>query len=120
MMEKKAIVVGAGLVGSLWSVFLAQRGYEVEVYERRKDVRKKGFVGGRSINLAMSVRGWKALEAVGIADQIRETAIPMYGRQMHDMEGNQVFQAYGKEGEAIYSVSRGGLNLALLEIADKH
>ena len=120
MKEKKAIVVGAGLVGSLWSVFLAKRGYTVDIYERRSDMRNKGFIGGRSINLAMSARGWKALEMVGIADQIREHAIPMYGRQMHDEKGNQVFQAYGKEDQAIYSVSRGGLNLALLEIADEH
>lgn len=120
MKEKKAIVVGAGLVGSLWSVFLAKRGYTVEVYERRSDMRNQGFIGGRSINLAMSTRGWKALEMAGIADQIRKDAIPMYGRQMHDEKGNQVFQAYGKEDQAIYSVSRGGLNLALLKIADEH
>jgi len=105
-LKKEAIVAGAGLVGSLWSIFLAQRGYKVDVYERRSDVRKSGFVGGRSINLAMSTRGWKALEKVGIADQIRERAIPMKGRVMHDKNGKTKFQAYGKEGQAIYSVSK--------------
>ncbi len=119
-MEKKAIVVGAGLVGSLWSIFLAQRGYKVDIYERRSDMRKEGFVGGRSINLAMSTRGWKALEKAGIAEEIKADAIAMDGRMMHAVNGETTFQPYGKEGQAIYSVSRGGLNLALINIADKH
>lgn len=119
-MEKKAIIVGAGLVGSLWSIFLAQRGYQVDIYERRGDMRKDGFVGGRSINLAMSTRGWKALEKAGVAEQIKADAVAMNGRMMHAIDGTTTYQAYGKEGQAIYSVSRGGLNLALINIADKH
>jgi len=118
--DKKAVVVGAGLVGSLWSVMLGQRGYAVELYERRPDVRKAGFAGGRSINLALSVRGWRALEKVGLADAIRQQAIPMHGRMMHDTSGRLTFQPYGEKGQAIYSVSRGGLNLQLLEQADLH
>ncbi|RMG82505.1 MAG: FAD-dependent monooxygenase [Bacteroidetes bacterium] len=115
---KKTIISGAGLVGSLWAILLAKRGYEVEVYERRSDMRRAGFVGGRSINLAMSDRGWKAMEKAGIFDQIRSVAIPMHGRMIHDLKGELTFQPYGKEGQAIYSVSRGGLNLELLKIAD--
>ena len=57
---KQAVIVGAGLVGSLWAVFLARRGYQVKVFERRADMRSAGYVGGRSINLAMSARGWAA------------------------------------------------------------
>jgi len=112
------IIVGAGLVGSLWAVFLARRGYQVKVYERRPDMRAAGYRGGRSINLAMSERGWKAVEMAGIREQLSKTALPMPGRMMHSVTGELTFQPYGKEGEAIYSVSRGGLNLALLEIAD--
>lgn len=115
--HKKAIVVGAGLVGSLWTVFLARRGYEVEVYERRPDMRTAGYSGGRSINLAMSERGWKAVEKAGIREKIEKVAIPMPGRMMHSVSGELTFQPYGKAGEAIYSVSRGGLNLELLNIA---
>jgi kynurenine 3-monooxygenase len=115
---QKAIVVGAGLVGSLWAVFLARRGYQVEVYERRPDMRAAGYLGGRSINLAMSVRGWKAVEQAGIKEKIEKVAIPMPGRMMHSVTGDLTFQPYGKTGEAIYSVSRGGLNLELLNIAD--
>lgn len=117
--EKKALVVGAGLVGSLWAIFLAKRGYEVHVYERRSDMRKAGFIGGRSINLAMSDRGWKALEKAGIKSKIESVAIPMYGRMMHNIDGDLAFQAYGRKGQAIFSVSRGGLNLELLHIADR-
>mgnify|MGYP000123776724 FL=1 len=115
--KEKAIVVGAGLVGSLWSILLAKRGYEVALYERRSDVRKKGFIGGRSINLAMSHRGWKALEKAGVDQKIRDLSIPMHGRIMHSTTGELTFQPYGKKNEAIYSVSRGGLNLELLRIA---
>lgn len=119
MKEKKAIIVGAGLVGSLLSVLLAKRGYEVHVYEGRSDMRKAGFIGGRSINLAMSDRGWRALRKAGIARQLEDVAIPMRGRMIHNRPGSLAFQAYGKEDQAIYSVSRGGLNLELIQIADQ-
>lgn len=115
---KKATVVGAGLVGSLWAMLLAKRGYAVDVFERRDDFRKASFVGGRSINLAMSDRGWRALEKAGIADAIRAEGIPMKGRMMHSPKGELTFQPYGKEGQAIYSVSRGGLNKQLVQAAD--
>lgn len=114
---KSAVVVGAGLVGALWSVFLARRGYQVQVFERRPDMRKAGYAGGRSINLAMSERGWKAVERAGIRSAIERVAIPMPGRMIHDVRGQTAYQPYGKSGQAIYSVSRGGLNLELLQIA---
>lgn len=112
-MEKIAIV-GAGLVGSLEAILLAKRGYEVHVFERRPDLRNVELVGGRSINLALSNRGWKALALAGVKEKIEQIAIPMYGRMMHSVEGELTEQPYGKEGEAIYSVSRGELNKQLL------
>ena len=116
--NKSAIIVGAGLVGSLWAVYLSKAGYKVTIYERRPDIRKAEISAGKSINLALSSRGWKALDAVGVGDEIRKIAIPMYGRMMHDMEGNLTFQPYGKEGQAIYSVSRGGVNAKMMDIAE--
>ena len=118
MEKKKILIVGGGLVGSLWAVFLAKKGHDVSVFERRGDMRKEGYQGGRSINLAMSNRGWQAIEKAGIADEIRSVAIPMGGRMMHSPKGELTYQQYGKDGEAIYSVSRGGLNKALLQVAD--
>ncbi|MCB0534203.1 MAG: FAD-dependent monooxygenase [Saprospiraceae bacterium] len=115
--KKKAVVVGAGLVGALWTVFLARRGYQVDLYERRSDMRAAGYVGGRSINLAMSVRGWAAIDKAGIREKIEKVAIAMPGRMMHSETGELSYQPYGKADEAIYSVSRGGLNLELLHIA---
>jgi kynurenine 3-monooxygenase len=112
-------IIGGGLVGSLWSIFLAKAGYKVELYERRSDPRTKGYVGGRSINLAMSERGWHALKLAGLEEDLRNEALPMYGRMIHSVDGTQTYQPYGREGEAIYSVSRGGLNVALLGLADK-
>lgn len=118
-MEKKAIIIGAGLVGSLWSVYLSKAGYKVTIYERRPDIRRAEISAGKSINLALSNRGWKALEAVGVGDEIRKIAIPMYGRQMHNLDGTEIYQPYGKEGEAIYSVSRGGVNAKMMDLAEE-
>ncbi len=117
---EKALVVGAGLVGSLQAVMLAKKGYHVDVYDRRGDIRNVDFIGGRSINLALSNRGWKALEIAGIAEEINEISIPMYGRKMHAVDGEITYQAYGKEDEAIYSVSRGELNRKLILKAAEH
>jgi len=115
---KKVSIVGAGLVGSLLSVYMAKRGYKVDVYERRSDFRQKAFIGGRSINLALSNRGWRALKGVGLDDQMTDIALPMYGRMVHDEEGNTNLQPYGKEGQAIYSISRGMLNLNLVNATE--
>ncbi len=112
--------MGAGLVGSLLSIYLAKRGYRVDIYERRDDMRLGNMGGGRSINLALSDRGWKGLQGVGIADEIKKIAIPMKGRMVHDKEGKTNFLPYGKEGQAIYSVSRAGLNCMLMDLAEKH
>lgn len=118
--NKQAIIIGAGLVGSLWAVYLSKAGYKVTIYERRPDIRKAEISAGKSINLALSVRGWTALDAVGVGDEIRKIAIPMTGRMMHDLEGNLTYQPYGKEGEAIYSVSRGKVNATMIDIAENH
>jgi kynurenine 3-monooxygenase len=121
MMQKKNVaVVGAGLVGSLHAILLAKKGMNVDVFERRPDLRKAEVIGGRSINLALSNRGFKALDKAGIAEEIRSISIPMYGRKMHDLEGNLTYQPYGKDDEAIYSVSRGGLNQKLMNLADDY
>jgi kynurenine 3-monooxygenase len=117
-MEKKAIIVGAGLVGSLWAVYLAKAGYKVTIYERRSDIRKAEISAGKSINLSLSVRGWKALRTAGVDTQVESIAIPMYGRMMHGLDGTQTAQAYGKEGQAIYSISRGDLNAKMMNIAE--
>ncbi|WP_375560519.1 FAD-dependent oxidoreductase [Bernardetia sp. OM2101] len=118
-MSSKVTLVGAGLVGSLLSIFMAKKGHQVEVFERRPDYRKIGAVGGRSINLALSERGWRALKEAGIEQTIKDIALPMRGRMMHDTEGNLTFQPYGKENQAIYSVSRAVLNEALMDVAEK-
>ncbi len=115
---KTATIVGAGLVGSLWAVYLSRAGYKTTIVERRDDLRESDISAGKSINLALSMRGWKALETVGVRDQIEPFAIPMYGRTMHDIGGNLTYQPYGQDGQAIYSVSRGELNCRMLDIAE--
>lgn len=118
--HERIAVIGAGLVGSLKALYLARKGFQVSVYERRSDIRKAEIVAGRSINLALSDRGWKALERVGMAEEIMKISIPMYARKIHAIDGSITTQAYGKDDQAIYSVSRGGLNQKLLEFADKN
>lgn len=115
---KEVTIVGAGLVGSLWAVYLSRAGYKVTIYELRDDIRKAEISAGKSINLALSNRGWKALDTVGVGDEIRKIAIPMPGRIMHSIEGDLTYQPYGKEGEAIYSVSRGDINAKMMDIAE--
>jgi len=118
-MSKRAVtILGAGLVGSVLAVLLRKRGYDVTIYERRPDMRKEAIGAGRSINLAMSNRGWKALELAGLRQDIEAIAIPMPGRFLHQEDGSSAFQAYGKNGEAIYSVSRGELNKKLMDLAE--
>jgi kynurenine 3-monooxygenase len=117
---KNITLIGGGLSGSLMAIFLAKRGYMVNVYERRADPRKATLYQGKSINLALSNRGIAALEKVGLSDAVLQTAIPMSGRMMHSKVGELSYQPYGKEGQAINSVSRGGLNIRLLELADEH
>jgi len=115
--QKDVAIVGSGLVGSLLAIFLRKQGHKVTVFDRRPDVRKVQF-SGRSINLAMSNRGWKALREAGIEKDIRGLALPLDKRAMH-VEGQSVyFQKYGEEGEAIYSISRGVLNRKMIDLAE--
>lgn len=116
--KKEIVIIGAGLVGSLLSIYLAKRGYKVKLYERRPDMRREKIVAGRSINLALSDRGLLALEKVGLADAIRAISIPMHGRFLHQPDGSTAFQPYGKEGQFIHSVSRGTLNKKLMDLAE--
>jgi kynurenine 3-monooxygenase len=118
-MAEKHIIIGAGLVGSLHAVYLAKRGVQVELYERRPDMRTVDISAGRSINLAISHRGLKALDRVGLKEKVLEMVIPMPGRMIHDVEGYTNFQPYGKQGQHINSVSRGGLNALLMTEAEK-
>ena len=112
-------IMGAGPVGSLMSIFLARRGYEVTVYERRPDMRRVDISAGRSINLALANRGIDALARVGLMDEVESLLIPMRGRMIHDTHGALQLQPYGnKPEEVIYSVSRGALNMALMDAAE--
>ena len=119
--EDNILIIGAGLCGSLLALRLAQRGYKVEVYESRPDLRKVDVSAGRSINLALSDRGLKALRLCGMEEKAKKICIPMYGRLMHDKTGNTFSSNYsGREGEYINSISRGDLNAILLDEAEKH
>lgn len=117
-MARSVTILGAGLVGSLLSIILKKKGYNVTIYERRPDMRSASVAAGRSINLAMSARGWKALELAGLREDIEALAIPMYGRYLHQSDGTAASQQYGKNNEAIYSVSRGELNKKLMTLAE--
>ena len=114
---KKIAIVGSGLVGSLLAIYLKKAGHTVHIYDRSPDIRKIQF-SGRSINLAMSNRGWKALDGVGVGDAVREIAIPMDKRAIHLVDSLK-FQSYGQEGESIYSISRGTLNRKMIDLAEE-
>ena len=117
--KEHIVLIGAGLCGSLLALRLAQRGYSVAVYESRPDMRITDISAGRSINLALSDRGLKALRLAGVAEKAQELCIPMIGRLIHDREGNTFDSNYsGRTGESINSISRGDLNALLLTEAD--
>lgn len=119
-MARHITILGAGLVGSLLSIILKKRGHEVTIYERRPDMRGVNMSAGKSINLAMSARGWRALDLAGLRKDIEDIAIPMYGRYLHQADGSSAFQQYGTNNEAIYSVSRGELNRRLMTLAEQN
>jgi kynurenine 3-monooxygenase len=119
--KQNILIIGAGLCGSLLALRLGQRGYNVNVYEMRPDLRKTDISAGRSINLAFSDRGNKAMKLVGIEKQVEALCIPMNGRMIHDKQGNTFLSNYsGRDHEYINSISRGGLNALLLNEAEKH
>ena len=119
--QQNILIIGAGLCGSLLALRLGQRGYNVTVYEMRPDLRRTDISAGRSINLAFSDRGNKAIKLVNLEDKVKELCIPMNGRMLHDRESNTFLSNYsGRDYEFINSISRGELNSLLLTEAEKH
>jgi kynurenine 3-monooxygenase len=117
---EKITLIGAGLNGPLLAILLRQRGFAVEIYERRPDMRQVRMDAGRSINLALSTRGIHALQQAGLWERLRSIVIPMKGRMMHSTTGELTFQPYGQdESEVIHSISRAELNIALMNAAEE-
>jgi kynurenine 3-monooxygenase len=118
-MAKPVIILGAGLCGSLLALRLAQRGLQVEVYEKRSDLRKVHTEGGRSINLAFSDRGNKGMKLVGLEKKVQSICIPMKGRMLHQKNGVKQLVPYsGRPHEYINSISREGLTALILDEAE--
>jgi len=120
-MSEKFVLIGSGLAGGLLAAYLGRRGYEVELFERRPDPRAGNFVGGRSINLALSTRGIHALEQLGLADEVLRHAIPMRGRMIHDKSGELHFAPYDVDpNKCINSIGRAALNTTVIEAAQRY
>ena len=119
-MKQNVTIIGAGLVGSLLGIYMAKRGYKVNIYERRGDIRKQEQIAGRSINLALSDRGLLALEKIGLTNAVKQVCIPMHNRFIHTATGGTVTQSYGKENQYINSVSRATLNMKLMDLAEQN
>ena len=120
-MGTKFTLIGSGLSGGLLAAYFGRRGYEVDLYERRADPRAGNFVGGRSINLALSTRGIHALQQLGIADEVLRHAIPMRGRMIHDTSGNLHFAPYDRDpNKYINSIGRAALNSTVIEAAQRY
>ena len=118
---RELAIVGGGLAGALLAILLAQRGWSVDVFERRGDPRVHGYAGGRSINLALAERGLHALRQAGADGEVMKQAVMMRGRYVHPLHGEPGLQRYGRDdSEVIWSISRGELNVVLLDIAESH
>lgn len=107
------------MAGSFMAYAMGKKGYEVTVFEKRPDPRKSAYGSGRSINLVVSHRGWTAFAYAGIEEEIRKLVVPAYGRQIHDLEGNQSFFPYNIDNQAIHSISRSALNKRMVELAEE-
>jgi kynurenine 3-monooxygenase len=118
MTRARFTVAGGGPVGSLLAILLARHGYQVGLYEGRPDSRVTSIYQGKSINIALSDRGWRSLQQIGISADAKADAIPMFHRAIHGVDGERSNLPYGGEGDAIWSVSRGGINELLLDVAD--
>ncbi len=113
------VVVGAGLAGSMVSIYLARAGFQVDVYERRGDLRQTGGMAGRSINLGLTARGLRALRRAGLDQHMLDRAVVMHGRAVHALDGSVTYHAYGKNpSEALNSIDRTELNRVLLDAAE--
>ena len=118
--ERRITIVGGGLAGTLLATLLAQRGWNVDVFEQRDDPRLHGYAGGRSINLALAERGLHALRQAGLDDRVLAQAVMMRGRFVHPLEGTPHLQRYGRDdSEVIWSISRGELNITLIDAAER-
>ena len=115
--NKQVCIVGAGLVGSMLSIYLAQKGFNVDLYEKRPDIRKIYLGGNRTIAMSISNRGFKALEGIGLAEKVRQTSLPKFGRMVHLKDGSTYYQQYGREGDSINTVNRSQLNSILIDKA---
>ncbi|XP_042081314.1 kynurenine 3-monooxygenase-like [Haplochromis burtoni] len=118
--KKVVAVVGGGLVGALNACFFAKRGFDVELFESREDIRRAKIVKGRSINLALSHRGRQALKHIGLEEKIVAQGIPMHARMIHSLNGKQSPIPYGRKGQYILSVDRANLNKELLTAAETY
>ena len=119
MDNNKTTLIGAGLSGPLMATYLTQHGYSVDIYEKRSDMRIKNISAGRSINLALSIRGIRALKEIGVYNEIKPLMIPMKGRMIHDLDGKTTLQPYGQDSrEVIYSISRAELNKKLITASE--
>lgn len=118
--RENVTIVGGGLVGALLATLLAQRGFSVDVFERRSDPRRAGYAGGRSINLALAERGLHGLRLAGLSDEVMKLAIMMRGRMVHHRDGRTELLRYGRDdSEVIWSLSRGRLNVVMIDAAEK-
>jgi kynurenine 3-monooxygenase len=121
MESKKIVIIGAGLSGTLLAIRMAQKGHQVSLFEKRSDIRKMEYVAGRSINLALSDRGLRALRMIGMDKEVESDCIPMLGRKIHPVNGDVFTSFYsGRQNEYINSISRSGLNISLLNAAEKY
>ena len=119
MSNKKITIIGAGLVGSLWALLLRKRNFEVEVFEKRSDIRKEVKDSGRSINLIVTSRGMQALALAQVLGDVLKLCVSVFGRMIHTKSGDLAYQPYGQENEKNLSISRTALNQFLINAAEK-
>ncbi|MCK5704939.1 MAG: FAD-dependent monooxygenase [Cyclobacteriaceae bacterium] len=116
--EKRVCIVGAGLVGSLLAIYLSNRGFKIDIFEKRYDIRLKNITQNRTIAMSISDRGIKALKGVGLDGIVLKHSIPKHSRMVHKIDNKRTSQQYGRN-QTINTVDRCKLNSILLDKAEK-
>ncbi|HVF69117.1 MAG TPA: NAD(P)/FAD-dependent oxidoreductase, partial [Xanthomonadales bacterium] len=119
-MKQKVAIIGSGMAGCFMALCLSKKGYRVEVYEERNDIRKEKAGSGRSFNITLYYRGIQALKTVGLWTEIKKISVLAKGNYAHYADNRIVYDPYDShDTEVLYTVHRNKLNGKLLDIVEK-
>ncbi len=113
--NRSVVVIGAGISGCTLALYLAKKGYKVQVYEKRMNLINNNEIKKRTVGMSISERGITTLKDLDLYDNYKSLLVPKYGRAVHLRSGQVYSQFYGANKEAIYTVNRKHFNFYLMD-----